>query len=119
MRSCSEPGGHAARVSASWLNSIWPGAGDFHLPLPRLQSMRMVTPPSASNSIVYLALTSGTMTAPLPSWILTSCHDGCHLDPPTPGGPLSIAQADRRKSITAMAERFIGYSWLQGMGEEM
>ena len=37
-----------ARVSAIGPNSSWPGPEDFHVPLPRLQSMRAAISPSAA-----------------------------------------------------------------------
>jgi hypothetical protein len=48
-----DPGGHMARVTAIGPNSIWLLPPDFQVPLPRLQSMRALTRPSAWNCSVY------------------------------------------------------------------
>src|SRR3954454_4440532 len=73
--SCSEPGGHCARVAAMGPNSSWFGPADFHPPRARLQSMRALTIPSASKASVYLDPSSGVSTAPSPPWNFTRRHD--------------------------------------------
>src|SRR5213594_3022203 len=75
MWSCSEPGGHIARVSASGPNWSWFGPGEVHVPRPRLQSNRTFRVPSAVKGMVYLTLSSGISTAPSPPWNFTSCHE--------------------------------------------
>jgi hypothetical protein len=46
---------------ASGPNSSWLGPSDFQVPLPRLQSIRIATRPSALNAIVYFARSSGEL----------------------------------------------------------
>ena len=64
-----------ARVMARGPKTSWPGSADFHVPLPRLQSTRMLTRPSVPNAIVDLDRLSGVATLSSMDWMRTSCHD--------------------------------------------
>src|SRR5688572_19805461 len=75
MWSCSDPGGHWARVSAIGPNSIWFRPADFQVPRPRLQSRRTLTLPSAAKATVYIALSCGARRVSSPPRNLTSCHE--------------------------------------------
>src|SRR5688572_4267989 len=70
-----DPGGQAARVSASGPSSR-AGPEDFQVPRPRLQSMRALRLPSDLNSIVYLAGSSGLSRVSSPPRNSTSRHTG-------------------------------------------
>src|SRR4249919_469832 len=63
------------RVSASGPNCSWFGASDFHVPRPRLQSMRATALPSGWNVIVYFERSSGSSVVPSLPENFTSCHE--------------------------------------------
>src|SRR5262249_34499586 len=63
-RSLSGAGGHIARVRASGPKSSRFGPRDFHVPCPRLPSVRTVTVPSFPEATVYFALSTGDRVGP-------------------------------------------------------
>jgi len=54
---------------------ICPAADDFQVPVPRLQSRRAVSVPSAAKAIVYFVRSSGRNVLPSLFSNLTSCHE--------------------------------------------
>src|SRR5882672_6386279 len=98
--SCSDPGGHMARVRASSPSLTWPGPGE--LQLPRLQSMRALRMPLLPKDSVYFALSSDVRVLPSPPWNLTSCHEV----PSSGGGPGGAdAQAASSNSVARFSSR--------------
>src|SRR6202008_4888472 len=104
MRSCSESGGHIARVSAIGPSSSWPFSADFQLPLPRLQSMRALSLPSAPKASVYFDLSSGRSSVSSPPWNFTSCHVTPTRVPPGPSA-LPLGARPAQPAISAATKR--------------
>src|SRR5262245_50421486 len=74
-RSVTGLGGQNARVSAMGPNWRSLAPDDFHVPLPRLQSIRTLTRPSVPKATVYFVLSSGVSVLSSLPWNFTSCQD--------------------------------------------